>query len=465
MNWNGDFQHKALPSPGSSQSIGSGVMMKQILQTYFRSFWLPGFVCICVLVAWLGSEFFRWGLAADILFPLLGLVFLGLLAASAWNLLKRRWALGLANVIFTLFCAGATFGGFLYLLFAFHFGPSEDGFADNLTIPEGIDISEPLPDTSKTPWTNQPKPSDALQLSILKALETPGNDSIEFTPSMPSLRKASRNHLRLFLDYLDASPDWHVFVEDSKRFATRRWSYGGEPRSTLHGYNSRNETDGMFQSRCLLSFDDRRQDRLKVLRTEEGSHSVRPEVGWSNNQHSSRVLIECGGIWIEIYEQSDNLERRITKTTITTLETEFSDFVRNPKAALDEARARSRAWADRHAGEEGHPFSLQVGMQPGIYNVVYSLNPGEPGFVYLKAFEVTKDTPLSTARLKEKTTTRLAWSDTPTDRFGAKSRFTIYEGDWGKSYAARFEVWFIPDSGAPERKIAERIFKIEGWQR
>jgi hypothetical protein len=29
----------------------------------------------------------------------------------------------------------------------------------------------------------------------------------------------------------------------------------------------------------------------------------------------------------------------------------------------------------------------------------------------------------------------------------------------------RFEVWFKPDSTNPERKLAERIFKIEGWQR
>jgi len=32
-------------------------------------------------------------------------------------------------------------------------------------------------------------------------------------------------------------------------------------------------------------------------------------------------------------------------------------------------------------------------------------------------------------------------------------------------HAARFEVWFEPDNGDPERKLAERIYKIEGWQR
>lgn len=33
------------------------------------------------------------------------------------------------------------------------------------------------------------------------------------------------------------------------------------------------------------------------------------------------------------------------------------------------------------------------------------------------------------------------------------------------TYPMRFEVWFKPDSTNPERKLAERIFKIEGWQR
>ena len=39
------------------------------------------------------------------------------------------------------------------------------------------------------------------------------------------------------------------------------------------------------------------------------------------------------------------------------------------------------------------------------------------------------------------------------------------EGDWGKPYAARFEVWFKPGSGQRERKLLERTFRIEGWMR
>ena len=34
------------------------------------------------------------------------------------------------------------------------------------------------------------------------------------------------------------------------------------------------------------------------------------------------------------------------------------------------------------------------------------------------------------------------------------------EGNWGQYYAARFELWFRPDTGAPERKITEKVYRI-----
>jgi hypothetical protein len=108
-------------------------------------------------------------------------------------------------------------------------------------------------------------------------------------------------------------------------------------------------------------------------------------------------MIECGGVWVEIFEQSDNPERRVTKATLANLDEEFSEFLKNPEAAVTTARTRSRELGSRLAGDDGHPFRLLTGMQPGIYGVVYSLNPGEPGSVYLKAFEITKGTPLGGA--------------------------------------------------------------------
>ncbi len=442
--------------------------MKRILTLYFSSWWLPALVYICFLGCFTITAIPRWkplAFVANVLFCIVGLAFLGLIAASIWNLIKKRWGKGIINALLVFGCGAATVFAFGFLMFASMFGPSEDGFADNLTIPEGIEIAEPDLDASGTMDNGIAEGTDELQDTVRKALAVPGGDVAEFTPDMPSLRRAATDHAKTFRDYIEASPDWHVFVEQRNCFASRRWSYGGEPKDTLHGYISEFGGDSGFQTRCLICLDRKQWSRYSVQHVEEGSKPVKPDMNWDNNLHESRVMIECGRVWVEIFEQSGKLERRVTKATVTALEKEFSEFERDPKAALARVRARSRELASRLAGKDGHPFRLLTGMQPGIYGVVYSLNPGEPGSVYLKAFEVTKGTSLSVDRLEGASKTRMTWSTEPSERFGAKAGFTIYEGDWGKPYAARFEVWFRPDSGRTERKLAERIFKIEGWQR
>lgn len=345
------------------------------------------------------------------------------------------------------------------------FGPSEDHFADNLTIPEGIEIAVPVPDSSGQHHNTQIEGTDDMQIAVKRALESPGGTDPSFLPSLPSLREASTDHPAEFREYIESSPDWHVFLENGNRFAARCWSYGGEPRDTLHGYISEFGENEGFQTRLLLCLDRKAWSSYTVQHVEEGTKTVVPNITSGNQMDESRVMIECGRVWLEVFEQSHTRERRVTKATLAILEKEFSDLLRDSGASIARAKQRSRDLAIRMAGTTGEPFRLLEGMQPGIYGVAYALNPGESGVVYLKAFEITEGTQLSEDRLKASSETRMAWSADPSERFGAKAGFTIYEGDWGKPYAARFEVWFKPDSGKPERKLAGRNFKIEGWQR
>jgi len=442
--------------------------MNRILKLYFCSWWLPAFVFLALLGCFTAVAVLRWNffpIIADILFSLAALAFLGVISAALWNLVRKRWLQGITNAVLVFGCGAAAIFAFGLLMVSSIFGPSEDGFADNLTIPDGIEIAEPDQDTTD-PWRAHPsKGSDEFQNSVRTALAVPGTETSDFTPSIPSLRRASTEHSTTFRDYLEASPDWHIFMERGNHFASRRWSYRGEPRDTLHGYISEFSDASRFQTRCLLCLDLKQWSRYSVQRVQEGSKTVKPDMSVGNELQESRVMIEAGGVWVEIFEQSENPERRVTKATLANLEEEFSEFLKDPEAAVASARTRSRELASRLAGSDGHPFRLLTGMQPGIYSVVYSLNPGEPGSVYLKAFEVTNGTALSVERLEAKSKTRMTWSANSSEKFGAKAGFTIYEGDWGKPYAARFEVWFSPDSGESERKLAERIFKIEGWQR
>ncbi len=424
-------------------SVGIGSLILMLVPTFFHG---------GELLEWLGAA----GFGAAVLY------FLVQCAARLW---KKRWMeafwafLRIASLMMLLVVATA------FLFTYSFFGPSEDHFADHLTIPAGIQIVEPEPDTGMPSASGAPEAADAFQSAIRAALAVPGDGDPVIVPAIPSLRRASVDHPGDLLAYLEASPDWHVFMERGSRFAARRWSHDGEPRDTLHGYISEFGEDNGFQTRCLICIDRKQWSRYHVRHVKEGNEPAKLEIETGNNLRESRVMIECGGVWVEIFEQSGTRERRITKATIEALEKEFSGFVANPSQAVADARGKARVLALRRAGTDGQPFRLLEGMQPGLYGVLYSLNPGEPGVVYLKASEVTKGTRLSEDSLRQASATRMTWSADPTERFGAKAGFTIYEGDWGKPYAARFEAWFKPDSGKPERKLAERVFKIEGWQR
>ena len=399
-----------------------------------------------------------------------GVVFFGLcigyfLIQCIARLVEKRWRSAVFAFVRLAALVALAIPAMGVLMMLSMFGPSEDHFADKLTIPEGLDISEPVSDASGEFSGTSTTGTDAMQLAIRAALAKPAGSNPAIVPSMPSLRKATTDHPKEFREYIEASPDWHVFIEQGNYFAARCWSYGGEPRDTLHGYISEFGGPDGFQTRTLLCLDRKQWSRYQVQHVSEGSSPVTPGMTTGNQMQESRVMIECGGVWVEIFEQSKAAERRVTQASIAVLEGEFSEFLKDPPAAVGRAKQSSRALALRLAGTTGEAFRLLEGMQPGIYGVAYSLNPGEAGVVYLKAFEVTKGTVLSEARLKAASETRMTWSADSSERFGAKAGLTIYEGDWGKPYAARFEVWFKPDSGAAERKLAERIFKIEGWQR
>jgi hypothetical protein len=117
-------------------------------------------------------------------------------------------------------------------------------------------------------------------------------------------------------------------------------------------------------------------------------------------------------------------------------------------------------------------FYIYNSMQPGLYQYAFWTKRIDKGTIYLKAFELTQNNPLSVDRLKESSTISVYnqtdslakfQMDKGNSEYGRP--FTIYEGDWGKPYAARFELWFVSDNGGPERKLIEKIYKVEGWQR
>ncbi|MEI6137721.1 MAG: hypothetical protein WCP85_00570 [Mariniphaga sp.] len=110
-------------------------------------------------------------------------------------------------------------------------------------------------------------------------------------------------------------------------------------------------------------------------------------------------------------------------------------------------------------------FQLYNSFQPGLYKFDFWTGKIECGTIYLKAYEITQDYPLSVNRLPKESSIRINNDTDHILRFGTASDLTIYEGDFGKPYAARFEVWFKPETGKQEKKLIEKNYIIEGWQR
>ena len=175
----------------------------------------------------------------------------------------------------------------------------------------------------------------------------------------------------------------------------------------------------------------------------------------------SHVIVPGGNACIEVFEESSTPERRLTKALLHLLEEELRPLAESP----DPETIRAILPPGAVVRGEAPDIVLKDGMQGGIYSVRILANPGEPGLVYLKAFEVTTGSPLSETRLPDKSSLRLGSSDDSGELFSGATEITIYEGNWEQYYAARFELWFRPDSGAPERKITEKVFRIQGWQR
>lgn len=438
-----------------------------MLKAYFSSWWLPATVFLVLLGGFAVTALPRWRplqvVNTSLLFAA-GLALVGILAAAVWNLARKRKAIGIVNLILLPVCGVVAIALFVLLMLIWMFGTSDDGFADNLAMPTDIEVAQPGEELEAQPGSD----ADGFQAALLTALQGTGSTDTTVSGRIESLARLQREHPDVLRRYLAASPAWRVFEERGSVYATRRWMIGPAWRYELHGYYTRHDIDTWsktgtpdFQSRFTIGLSGKPWGR-------EGGSTTRIRAGENaavtlstgNQMHQSDCVITSDELVVEVFEQSAAMERRLTKAALGYVEAECAGLVNSPTWAT--IRSLLPAGSIRRSAPS---LELRNSFQPGLYDSIVWVNPGEPGMLYLKAFEVTKGTPLSVDRLKEKSNEWPGWSEDPEEVFLANAHFTIYEGDWGKPYAARFEVWFVPDSGAPERLLVERTFRIEGWQR
>jgi hypothetical protein len=110
-------------------------------------------------------------------------------------------------------------------------------------------------------------------------------------------------------------------------------------------------------------------------------------------------------------------------------------------------------------------FELYNSFQPGLYEYDLWIDFKESGIIFLKVYEITQEIELSNPELEESSMIRVNNTNGVVQKFSTKDHFTIYEGDWGKPYGARFEIWFKSDNSKKQKKLFEKNYIIEGWMR
>ncbi len=104
------------------------------------------------------------------------------------------------------------------------------------------------------------------------------------------------------------------------------------------------------------------------------------------------------------------------------------------------------------------------GPQGGIYKYDFYYPSLAAGDIYLRCYEVTENIPLSKERIIESSTVSIE-STYSFSQVVDKKEFTIYEGDWGDYYASRIEVWHRDANTGKEKKLMDKVYRVEGWMR
>ena len=388
-----------------------------------------------------------------------------LLAAFVVSLVKRRWLRALLQVLFGDILLGGYLMALVVVCFMWMFsGTSKDHFADELAIPAELEADIVVPgNLAGSPFDSADVYDDDFARAVFAALSREGGDDPTVTCDLSALSELVKSRRDELMAYLARHPGWWLHENRGRLYATRRWRNKGVWNHQHNGCYSGNTTKYDFaqdfgawqkathyQTSTTIGFPFSPFGRNRGAELKPISTSKVDVTRGNLDSFRSNVCFGDKDFCVEVIEESPARERRITNAVLAFLKDEFQSLTNLPPDTVV-----------RGPDE----FTLRNGMQPGIYNLTLRINPGEPGLVYLRAFEATKGTRLSGGRLKDASNERIGWSNDPEEKFLYENGFTIYEGDWGKPYAARIEVWFRPDSGKPERKLMERVCKIEGWMR
>lgn len=299
------------------------------------------------------------------------------------------------------------------------------------------------------------------------------------SPDLAFLNEFAGANRQLILRHLATSASWFVGRDRGKMFAYRRAVDSGRWVNNLHGYVSddhRGASINRFQYRILLGINGpvwadswMQQGQATLVGTGKqvvdlkGQYDARSQQGYE-----SYLVTKSAGASAEIFEQSASPNRPFTSLALRELKAEF-DAVLVSKTAkqrgfdltLMPVQSMKRGTSELKLLKYWLPGS----WLPGYYQTQAYVNPGESGYVHLEAFGATVASKITLFPYifpnGEDSEEYVGWSADPQEQFFCNVGFYCGEHLLSKRFPLRLELWFAPDSGGPERKLVEKVFRVE----
>ena len=106
---------------------------------------------------------------------------------------------------------------------------------------------------------------------------------------------------------------------------------------------------------------------------------------------------------------------------------------------------------------------IVIGSGYGGYNFYMWHKPIEKGDIYIKAFELTQKVRLSEWKLSNRTKNTITKLSNEYQLYQGST--VIDEGTFENFYPTRIELWFKSEKSDIEKKLTEKSYLIDGWDR
>src|SRR5262245_43429988 len=167
------------------------------------------------------------------------------------------------------------------------------------------------------------------------ALSAPEPSHIDLSDQ--TLTKFDEELRNTLFQYLAGNPRWEVREEGGLKFAVRQELVEGHYVSQLNGYYNTEDDGEIRQTRVLLAFGRPYGFGTNVgiiTRVVPGAKNV-PVIVEGEHEgspgNSSYLIVGGGGLFLEIYDQAPELQRKFTQTAFDQVSAELADVIKYQK--------------------------------------------------------------------------------------------------------------------------------------